>query len=233
LTLRAEQLREAFVDSFFPPCCVGCGKPGCFLCGSCTRKLSRISLPICSKCGKPESTGALCPSCWGWQSQIDGLRSPFRFDGVMRHAIHQLKYRNLKSIAVYLARLLSDYLKFNPVPGEVILPVPLHNQRLKQRGYNQSALIARELGKLMELPVIEGCLLRLKDNPPQARTETVDDRHRNVVDAFACIDQRLNGKRILLVDDVCTSGATLESGAAALKSAGAISVWGLALAREI
>jgi ComF family protein len=233
LTLWSGQLRETVIDFFFPSRCIGCGKSGSFLCDKCCCKLPRVSLPVCTKCGKPESTGVLCPACWGWQSQIDGMRSPFRFDGVMRQAIHELKYRNLKAIARCLAGLLFKYVQANPVPGEVLVPVPLHNRRLRQRGYNQSSLIARELGKLAVLPLSEGCLIRLKNNPPQARTETVDQRRRNVSGVFACDDHRLSGKHVLLIDDVCTSGATLEACAIALKSVGVSSVWGLTLAREI
>ena len=229
----AGQLQEMVINFLFPSHCIGCGKIGTFLCESCYQKLPRISSPICNKCGKPESTATLCPTCWGWQSQVDGIRSPFRFEGVIRQAIHELKYHNLKAIAERVAELIFNYLQTNPVPGEVLVPVPLHKNRLRQRGYNQSGLIVNELSKLTALPVVEGCLLRVKDSLPQAKTETVNDRRRNVANAFTCMDQRLSGKYVLLVDDVCTSGATLEGCAAALKSAGVLSVWGLTLAREI
>ena len=206
---------------------------GDFLCSSCYQKLPRILPPFCRKCGKPESSGGLCPTCWGWQTEIDGIRSPFRFDGAVRRAVHELKYHNLKAISGCLAELLVAYLQANSVTGEILVPVPLHPRRLRQRGYNQSSLLARELGKLTTLPVIEDCLFRSKDSLPQAKTATVEDRRSNVANAFACRDQRLSGRHVLLVDDVCTSGATLEACAAALKATGAISVWGLTLAREI
>jgi ComF family protein len=151
----------------------------------------------------------------------------------MRQAIHQLKYRNLRTLAVPLAQLLRDYLVSNPVPGDVLVPVPLHRKRLRERGYNQSCLLARELGKLISLPVVDDCLVRQRHAPPQARTTTVEERLSNVVGAFACRDRRLGDKQVLLVDDVSTSGATLDACAAALKAAGAKSVWGLTLAREI
>jgi len=151
----------------------------------------------------------------------------------MRQAIHQLKYRNLRALAVPLARLLQDYLVTNPVPGEVLVPVPLHQKRLRERGYNQSRLLAQELGKLIHLPVVDDCLIRQKHAPPQTRSSTVDERRSNVADAFACHDRRLQDKQVLLIDDVSTSGATLNACAAALKAAGAISVWGLVLTREI
>jgi len=168
-----------------------------------------------------------------WRAEIDGIRSPFRFDGVMRQAIHQLKYKNLRALAVTLAGFLHDYLVTNPMPGEVLVPAPLHQKRLRERGYNQSRLLAQELGKLINLPVVDDCLVRQKHTPPQTRASTVDERRGNVADAFACRDRRLQDKRVLLIDDVSTSGATLDACAAALKAAGASSVWGLVLAREI
>jgi len=151
----------------------------------------------------------------------------------MRQAIHQLKYRNLRTLAAPLAQLLNDYLITSPVPGEVLVPVPLHRKRLRERGYNQSSLLARELGKLTSLPVVDDCLIRQRHAPPQTRTSTVDERQSNVADAFACGDQRLRDRQVLLIDDVSTSGATLDACAIALKAAGATSVWGLVLAREI
>jgi ComF family protein len=151
----------------------------------------------------------------------------------MRQAIHQLKYKNLRALAAPLARLLNDYLITNPVPGEVLVPVPLHRKRLRERGYNQSSLLAGELAKLTNLPMVADCLIRQRHAPPQARTSTVDERKSNVADAFAYRDQRLRDKQVLLIDDVSTSGATLNACAMALKAAGATSVWGLVLAREI
>jgi competence protein ComFC len=227
------QLQEKIVDFFFPRRCVGCGKMGDLLCASCCQKLPRLLPPFCQKCGKPESSGVLCPACWGQQTDIDGIRSVFRFEGTVRRAIHDLKYRNLKSIAACLATLMANYLRDNPVHGDLLVPVPLHRRRLRERGYNQSSLLAEKLGKLTALPVLDGSLCRLKDSLPQARTTTVEERRRNVEKAFACQNGKLRGKTFILIDDVCTSGATLESCAAALKTAGAVSVWGLTLAREI
>ena len=189
--------------------------------------------PLCPRCGLPQSHDMLCPSCAGWQAEIDGIRSPFRFEGVIRQAIHELKYRNLRAIAGLFARLLNDYLTANPVPGEVLVPVPLHPKRLRERGYNQSQLLAKELGKLANLPVVDDCLVRERHSLPQARTATIDERRTNVADAFSCRNRKLKGKPVLLIDDVSTSGATLDACARVLKEAGATSVWGLVLAREI
>lgn len=125
LAFLTRQLQEVVLDLFFPRRCVGCGKSGEFLCVDCVRKLPRLLPPFCEKCAKPESSGGLCSTCWGTQTAIDGIRSPFRFDGVVRNAIHDLKYHNLKSLAGCLAELLAEYFKANFIPAEVLVPVPL------------------------------------------------------------------------------------------------------------
>jgi len=227
------KLKGMALDLLFPQWCVGCGKEGDFICYSCRRSLPRIMPPLCPRCGKPQLSGILCPGCVGWQARINGIRSPFQFDGVIRQAIYQLKYRNLRALATPLAKFLSDYLSTNPVPGEVLVPVPLHQKRLRERGYNQSSLLAQELGKLTNLPVVDNCLIRQRHAIPQVRTSTMNERWSNVADAFTCCDHRLRDRQVLLIDDVSTSGATLDACAAALKAAGATSVWGLVLAREI
>lgn len=150
----------------------------------------------------------------------------------MRQAIHQLKYQNLRALAKPLARLLSDYFNDNYLPADRLVPVPLHPRRIRERGYNQSALLAEELGRLINLPV-EDCLTRREHRPPQAKTTTVEERRANVSGVFTCHGQWLRDKHVLLIDDVATSGATLDACAAALKAQGAASVRGLVVAREI
>jgi ComF family protein len=231
--LRSDKLVELVVDSFFPRRCVGCGRLGGFFCPECLGNISRLLPPLCPNCGKPQASGIVCPDCWQRQTEIDGIRSLFRFDGIIREAIHQLKYRNLKAISPCLAELLADYLRSNPLPGEALICVPLHPRRLRERGYNQSNLLARGLSERINLTVIENCLIRVKQTQPQVRAADVEERRRNVDDAFMCRDERVNGRQIIIIDDVCTSGATLESCAVALKNKGATSVWGLTLAREI
>ena len=227
------RLKGIALDLLFPQWCVGCGRGGELICSSCRRSLPRIMPPICPLCGRPQASGILCSSCVSWHPAIDGIRSPFRFDGVIRQAVHQLKYQNLRVLAHPLAQLMRDFFVSHPLPGDVLVPVPMHQQKLRERGYNQAGLLAADLGKLLELPEVEGCLMRQQPSSPQARAATVEERKRNVVDAFCCRDERLSGKHVILIDDVATSGATLDACAAALKETGAISVWGLVMAREI
>lgn len=227
------KLKRTALNLLFPQWCLGCGREGELICPSCRRALPKITPPLCPRCGSPQASGIVCPACVSWQPEIDGIRSPFRFEGAVRKAIHQLKYSNLRAVVAPLAELLNGYLATNPIPGEVLVPVPLHQKRERERGYNQSRLLSRELGKLAKLPVVADCLVRQQHTPPQARTTTVAERKSNVTDAFICRDHRLAGKQVLLIDDVATSGATLDECAAALKASGASSVWGLTLAREV
>jgi len=233
MPFQVAKLKGIVLDFLFPQWCVGCGREGDFICPSCRRSLPSITPPPCPRCGKPDPSGMLCSNCVGWRAEIDGIRSPFQFDGVMRQAIHQLKYKNLRALTGILAELLGDYLAATSVPGEVLVPVPLHRKRLRERGYNQSILLAEKLGELVDLPVVDDCLIRERHAPPQARASTVEGRRHNVAGAFACRDRRLQDKQVLLIDDVSTTGATLDACAAAIKSAGAVSVWGLVLAKEI
>ncbi|MDD5082712.1 MAG: ComF family protein [Dehalococcoidales bacterium] len=227
-----DKVKGIMLDLLFPRWCVGCGKEGDFICHDCRRSMVPIVPPVCPRCGRPQVSGVLCPGCVGWQAAIDGIRAPFRFDGVVRQAVHHLKYRNLRALATTLGGMLDEYLTVNPIPAEVLVPVPLHQKRMRERGYNQSALLARELSKCSALPVVAG-LVRERHTVPQARTRAVGQRRSNVTGAFSCCDDTLKGKQVLLVDDVSTSGATLDACAAALKAGGAASVWGLVLAKEL
>jgi ComF family protein len=227
------KLKGIALDLLFPRWCVGCGKEGDFICSVCLKSLPRITPPICPRCGQPQLNAVICPVCVGWQASIDGIRAPFKFDGAIRRAIHQLKYNNLRAMAALLGSWLGDYLEAYPLPAEVLVPVPLHRKRLRERGYNQSRLLALELSRLSGLPLVDDCLVKEHYTTPQARTLNVDERRSNVADAFVCRDLRLEGRAVLLIDDVATSGATLDACARALKAAGASSVWGLVLAKEL
>ncbi len=227
------KLREFLLNLLFPKRCIGCGKEGLFLCPSCTSRLPRIMPPVCPLCGRPQASEVVCASCVNWLADIDGIRSPFRFEGVVKQLVYQLKYRNLRAVAPTLAVLISDYLCHYPVPGEVLVPVPVHPKRLRERGYNQSFLLAKELSVLTGLPVNATSLIKLRAGSPQAKTTSVDERRTNVAGAFACVDRSLAKMEIILIDDVSTSGATLNACATALKASGAKSVRGLTFAREI
>jgi ComF family protein len=157
----------------------------------------------------------------------------FQYDGAIRQAIIQFKYQNVKALAEPLARLMAPRLEISPSTVDMLVPVPSHPQRLRERGYNQAALLAGKLSRLTSIPVNNRTLVRTKNTPQQAKTDSLAQRIENMSDAFACKSRNLSGKRILLIDDVCTSGTTLNSCAIPLKAAGAASVHAITLAKEI
>jgi ComF family protein len=230
---RITVLKRVALDLLFPRWCIGCGREGDYICPDCRQHLPVITPPVCPVCGRPQSQGVLCSDCRDAPGRIDGIRAPFVFDGVIRQAVHELKYRNLRALAPLLAGWLYDYLVANPLPADVLLPVPLHRKRLRDRGYNQSALLAGELGRRSGLPVLSDGLLRRRYAAPQARSAGIEERQNNVAAAFMCPGGRFRGRQVLLIDDVSTSGATLNACAGVLKDAGAATVWGLVIALEL
>jgi ComF family protein len=164
-------------------------------------------------------------------NSIDCIRVAAYFDdNPLRSAIHHLKYRNNKAISSILGKILFDAYRRNKFSPDVIVPVPLHRARLGERGYNQSELLARELGTLTGLPLDTTTVQRRRNTASQMELGA-QERHKNVAGAFACCNTQLVRQNVLIVDDVCTTGATLDECATALKNSGSISVEGLALAR--
>ena len=145
--------------------------------------------------------------------------------------VHDLKYRYVRIAVPYMAQLLAAYLERNPYPADIYCPIPLHRRRERSRGFNQSELLARELSQLTGVPVDTAVLRRTRNTPPQVSIETPEGRRRNITDAFEC-QANMQGLRIILIDDVATTGSTMSACANALKDAGAASVWGLVFARQ-
>lgn len=132
-----------------------------------------------------------------------------------------------------LAGYLRDCLTSSGFEPEVVVPVPLHIARERHRGYNQSRLLAARLSECTGVQLNDRTLMRVKNTGTQVGSRTARVRALNVTDAFACRDSSVAGRNVLLVDDVCTTGATLDACAHALQQAGATRVWGLTVAREI
>jgi len=150
-------------------------------------------------------------------------------EGVLREAVHRLKYSGRTTLAEPLGDLMAVYWMQHPMPTDVIVPVPLHAARLRERGYNQATLLAREMARRVGLMVNEQMLVRQRATAPQVELNAMQ-RKENVHDAFCCSGDSLDGKQVLLIDDVCTTGATLEACAVALYAGGARSVRALTLA---
>ena len=228
------KLAHSGLDLLLPLHCVGCRREGELLCARCIESLQRLKQPYCDICAEPNVHG-LCQMCLEHPSEIDGIRAPYLFEGPLREAVHRLKYRGWRAAAPLLGRLLADFLDRNQFPaqprGQALVPVPLHPRRLRSRGYNQSHLLAKEAGRLLDMPVRQDLAKRVKDSPPQVDARSREQRRANVAGSFLAKTE-VAGMSILLVDDVATTGSTLSACAAALKEAGAARVWGVVLARE-
>lgn len=193
-----------------------------------------ITAEVCPRCGEPQSSGSssACRRCENHSLiSLDGVRAAAYFENnPIQSAIHHLKYNNHRALATALGELLVRAYQHYRLEAEVIVPVPLHNARLKERGYNQSELLVREMCRVLGLPMNNSSLQRFRRTRPQVGLGIIE-RQQNVVDAFSCRDQALAGQRVLLIDDVWTTGATMNACAATLKANDVTSVWGLTLAR--
>ena len=230
------------LDQLYPPRCPSCAEPVAaqgHLCAPCFRSLHIVSDPCCARCGipfaVPMETGALCADCLDHPPLYDRARAALVYDEVVGRLVHQLKYHDrmlgLPRYAQWLEQAGSPLL----AQSDVILPVPLHWRRLTLRRYNQAAWLAYALAERTGLPCLTGVLRRVRPTDPQARKNR-EERLRAMKYAFHVQQKNrriLAGKRVLLVDDVMTTGATMSACAAALKEAGAANVSALALARTL
>ena len=228
--LHWDGLRDQFLSLLFPPRCVGCRRTGAWLCVECLDQIPLVEPPFCARCGDRVVADGLCARCQSSPLQIERIRSAAYFEGVLRKAMHGFKYRRRTALAGPLGGLMAACWAQHSMPVDVIVPVPLHAARLRQRGYNQAALLAREMARRVGLVVDERTLVRQRATAPQIKLDA-RQRKENVRDAFYCSCNALAGRRVLLIDDVCTTGATLEACAVALYEGGARSVQALTLAR--
>ena len=228
----AERLGRAVLDFVFPPRCVVCGSAGSFLCTACAAGLPRAEPPRCPRCWSPGSDAYLCPECQAAPPAFDGLRAAFVYQGVVRDLVHALKYRGTTALAGPMASLLAEAVRRDALTADVLVPVPLSGIRRRTRGFNQAESLARALGREVGLPVRPDALRRRRHTTPQARTADAEQRRRNVAGAFVCQDASVAGQRVLLVDDVTTTGATLAACAGPLKARGARAVWAVTFAKE-
>ncbi len=222
-------LGNGLLDLLFPPRCPGCGRVGALFCHDCQTQVELIPPTVCGRCGRPVTEAGLCTACRGHPSSLDGIVSAAIFGGPLRAAIHSLKYGNNRALAAALAGYMATAWRQRAYTADCIVPVPLHASREAERGYNQAALLARAIGPVLGLPVNEKLVVRHRATRQQALLSAAE-RHANVSGAFAC-RKTAAGLRIVLVDDVCTTGSTLEACATALAAAGAASIWALTLAR--
>ncbi len=228
LRSRLAGLRERALDTVLVPRCLACEREGAYICAPCLAKVGTLSGNV-TPWAKPSSGN---DPCLLDHIFLDAVYIPFAMDGVIRQAILQLKYRDLQVVAPPLADLLAGHARASALVADVIVPVPLHTARLRERGYNQADLLARRLSTLLQIPCQCAALARTRQATPQARTGSLAKRANNVRGAFEP-RASMAGQRVLLIDDVSTTGATLNACAEALKVAGALTVVGLTVAHEL
>ena len=234
----ARHLIDPVLAVVFPSSCAGCGQllirssqgP---LCEACWETLPRCRGVIC-RCGLPLlADQTACGGCRGDSEPFAAGASLGPYEGTLRLVLHELKYSGRRRAAQRLAAMLleDDAVRRLVATSELLVPVPLHPRRLRQRGFNQSALLAAALGRALARPVCADALARLRETAPQSGL-TAGERRRNVRDAFALRRRaRTAGRVVTLIDDVTTTGATASACAQALAKGGAREVRLLTVAR--
>jgi ComF family protein len=231
-------LTHNFLDLLFPIDCAGCGREDFWLCPDCLLKLKLNNKASCFFCGKPDPIGASCPNCAS-SHYLDGVFVCADYsDRIINQLIKKLKYSFASELGDVLGEIAWQYLK--KLSSETRLkkinlktyalsPIPLHKKRYNWRGFNQSEMIAQYLAEQTGAKCQE-TLKRVKHKTPQAKLGA-KQRKENIVGSFSTADKIVLGEKILLIDDVATTGSTLEEAARILKSAGAAKVWGLVVAK--
>jgi len=211
----ARALLDALLAFLFPDRCAGCRRAGALLCASCRAEL------------RPYPGGLR-----NQPASLTEVRIVYLFNGPLRAVVHQLKYRRQQRMAQPLADLLAADLTARPLPFEAILAVPLHRDRLAERGFNQAEVIAAHVARAVGSTLVSEGLVRVRATGQQARLDA-RARAENVRGAFAWTADAPPPRRALLIDDVLTTGATMGACAEALRAAGTAEVYGLALARSL
>jgi ComF family protein len=236
------------VDVILPRYCYHCGLPvpsqrqGSF-CDRCWSLICLIEPPYCPCCGEPfpspvalaYSPAYRCGPCQASPPAFDHARAIGRYEGPLRQALHLLKYRGKLHLKRPLLQLACEHFEVHyPEPAyDVVIPVPLHRQRLMQREFNQATVIAQGLASYLDVPLLERLLVRTRSTRPQVELSG-SERRQNVRQAFAVVHApAVKDKTVLVVDDVFTTGATLGEVARTLKAAGARQVDVFALARVV
>jgi ComF family protein len=211
------------------------------LCAACVESIHPPAEPLCPRCGRSldaDHTRATrpCPTCTRGEGPrtLDWIRSAARHEGAVRRAILDLKYRGQRRLAAPLGDILARAVRQLDEAPEVIVPVPLHAERRRGRGFDQAHLLARRCAARLDIPCEAGVLLRQRATAPQVGLPA-PARRANVAGAFSLAPTapvaRLTGRRILVLDDVTTTGSTLDAAADALKSVGPAALWGFAITR--
>jgi ComF family protein len=238
--LKLQSTARAFASLLYPPCCEACGTPVAhprYLCDACAAKAVRVHAPFCKVCSEPFD-GAIsgpftCANCRDREFHFTCAVAPYKSEGLVRDFIHRFKYwrefRLRHPLAAWAAEALEDD-RIREQPADALVPVPLFIARERHREFNQAAEIARLLGARAGIPVAD-CLRRTRNTPSQVRHDR-KMRMENLRNAFGMRQNKdVRGRHLVLVDDVLTTGSTLDECARVLLAGGAASVRAITVAR--
>ena len=237
-------LLEEWVNFLLPPACAGCGGSAGEevragegpVCRNCRLRLPRVPLPVCTRCGAPLGTGEApsCLECADWPELLAGAHAASLLESPARELVHALKYQGWRGAGDFMGAEMARRAGEEAMKVHHVVPVPTSQRNLRRRGYNQAEVIAAALAAALDRPLLN-CLERSSQKGTQTALNPMQ-RRANVSGAFAVAEgfaDRLAGRRLLLVDDVITTGATIVAAARALESGGPESVIAYAFSRTV
>lgn len=234
-----KKVLDEVVNALLPPACPICGKPAPFIggkradiCQECMERVRYVKEPVCLKCGKPvqDNETEYCMDCSRHAHVYDQACAVYEYSKDIKNSIYRFKYHNKQEYARIYAKQMSQKCKgmIRMWTPDVIIPVPIHITKLKMRGFNQAGLIAGELGKLTGIPVDEDSLVRVVRTEPMKELNNAQ-RVKNLQNAFQADKKVVKYRKVLIVDDIYTTGATFDACATVLKHAGVQKVYGVSL----
>jgi competence protein ComFC len=218
------------IDWVYPPACGGCEKPGVRWCAECQAQITRPDAHLCPLCSRLQPDGTICSACQQSNPGCTDIRSWAIFQGPVREAIHRLKYKGDIGLSETFTTKLVELLVELNWKVDTVTAVPLSRQRLKQRGYNQAGLLGWPLAKALCVPYASQAIVRIRNTGSQVGL-SIRERQENVRGAFGANPRFVRGKNVLIIDDVLTTGATMQACARSFLEAGAFSVYGITLAK--
>ena len=226
-----------FLRILFPEICPVCKKPSTDhvtapICADCWQAISSYEGPACQKCGKPlvSDVSIICGECLEDEPAFEWVRSFGLYDGALKEAISLFKYYGIRRLSRPLSEMM---LKIRIPHTDAVIPVPLTRKKLRQREFNQAALFAKHIANHIGAKIILNCLIKIRDTAPQVGLNA-EERRKNIKNAFGIVDKEvIQGKSVILVDDVFTTGATIRNCAKLLKKAGAGEVYAVTLAHSM
>lgn len=234
------KIKDFFLDLLFPKICLGCQKEGSYLCHFCLEKIPLTDKFVCPVCGKISLYGRTCKNCQK-KIYLNGLITATSYKNpIVNQAIKLLKYKYVKDLAKPLAKIMIKLIKNSqflinnfsqPISSFLVIPIPLHQKKYLRRGFNQAELLAKEIANEFGLNLKTDLLIKIKKTKDQVDLEK-EKRLVNIKDAFVVKNKKeIKDKIIFIIDDVTTTGSTINEAAKVLKKSGAKEVWGIVIAK--